>query len=542
MALGIYGRVVMNFKGFIGPSYQLNSVNVDSQRCINLYPEIIESGSGKGNQVAYLKGTPGLKKILEVGGGPIRCIHRDFLGRIFVVSGNQIFQIRKGSGIWSGEELEDSEDNYLILNSSHGLVSARSMSFAGQGEDSSTVFVDGSNNYLYWDEKNKDYIGILSDFGYEDLKTASHISWIDGYFIVNKSGTNQFYLSGLKSFNIGVLNFTSSEGSPDIILGHIENGRDLWVFNEFSTEVFVNTGNPDFPFERVQGGFMEIGCLARYSIARIQGTVFWLGRSQHGQGVVYAARGLQPQRISTHAVEQAIGKYKNPSEATAFTYEFQGHVFYVLNFKEGTWVYDLSTGLWHERAFTKEGSLERHRAETHAFIPELGVHLVGDYATNALYELDENTYTDDGEAISRIRICPHLSSEQKRLFCHSFQLDMEVGVGSDGKGFEVKKEAPAPRLTPYTLSGSVVGQGRTGPSAQKGLGVDPQAVLEFSSDGGHTWSHELWAGVGRLGEYKKRLLWRRLGSFRDRVFKVTITDPIPVRLISAELQLSQGRS
>jgi hypothetical protein len=81
----------LQFKGFIGAAYQLDSVNVDNQRCVNLYPEVIESGFGKGGQVAYLRATPGLEGILEVGDGPLRLLHVDSIGRIFVVSGNQIF-------------------------------------------------------------------------------------------------------------------------------------------------------------------------------------------------------------------------------------------------------------------------------------------------------------------------------------------------------------------------------------------------------------------------------------------------------------------
>ena len=67
--------------------------------------------------------------------------------------------------------------------------------------------------------------------------------------------------------------------------------------------------NPDFPFERVQGGFIEYGCVAPASLAKIKGVVFWLGRDAFGQGVVYLAQGMTPQRISTHAIEQAIAGY-----------------------------------------------------------------------------------------------------------------------------------------------------------------------------------------------------------------------------------------
>jgi hypothetical protein len=349
-------------------------------------------------------------------------------------------------------------------------------------------------------------------FGYNSVEKATHIVWIDGYFIVNQGGTNKFYVSDLKGFNIDTLSFTSAEGAPDVIVGLISNQRDLWVFGERSIEVYTNTGNADFPFERIPGGFLEVGCAAGYSVAKIDGTILWLGRSNEGQGQVFAARGMTPQRVSTHAIEQAIASYSNPSTATAYTYESKGHKFYVLNFDEATWVYDLSTGLWHERAYTSEGNLVRHRAGTCAYSSKAGVHLVGDHQNNKLYVMRDGYYLDDEDPITRLRSTPHVSSGLDRVFCPKFQVDMDVGVGLDGGG----------------------------------QGSDPQVMLDWSDDGGHTWSSEIWAALGRviggIGEFKTRVIWRRLGSFRDRIFRLKVTDPVKVTLLSAEIDVEKGSS
>jgi len=49
---------------------------------------------------------------------------------------------------------------------------------------------------------------------------------------------------------------------------------------------------------------------------------------------------------------------------------------------------------------------------------------------------------------------------------------------------------------------------------------DPKAWLSWSNDGGHTWSNKYEAAMGKMGEYKTRLSWRRLGKARNRVFKL----------------------
>lgn len=401
-------------------------------------------------------------------------------------------------------------NQFFGLRASGG--SASELAIGSTGFFSATVTVSGDyyaatttvSNEYFWT------INGFTAFGYNSVEKATHIVWIDGYFIVNEGGTNKFYVSDLKGFNIDTLSFTSAEGAPDTIVALSSNHRDLWVFGEQSIEVYTNTGNADFPFERISGGFLEVGCAAGYSVAKIDGTILWLGRSEQGEGQVFAARGMTPQRVSTHAIEQAIASYANPSAAVAYTYESKGHKFYVLSFAEATWVYDLSTGLWHERAFTNGGVLERHRGFACAYSAKAKAHLVGDYQNNKVYIMTDDHYMDDDQAITRLRSSPHVSSGLDRVFCPKFQLDMQTGVGLDGSG----------------------------------QGSDPQAMLDWSDDGGHTWSSEVWSSLGKtiggIGEFTKRVIWRRLGSFRDRIFRVKITDPVKVNIISADIDVEKG--
>ncbi len=503
----------MKLQGFIGPAYQLESSNVDAQRCVNLYPRIIESGTGKEGQRTYLKATPGLELLCTVGAGPIRLIHIDTAGRIFVVSGNKLYYVTETAGTWSAAEVGSDGiggGSTVTLSTSTGPVRAASMSFLNLGTDSSTIFVDGTGNYLYKDEAMADTFGTLAGAGFGEVLTATHIEWVDGYFVLTEGGTNKFRASDLAGLDIDELSFASAEGDPDLLLALTICDRNLWLFGEKTTEVFVNTGNSDFPFERVSGGFIEQGILAPHSHAKINNTVIWLSRNSVGQGLVYAASGMQPHRISTHAIEAAISSYTAESRenAQAFTYQDNGHFFYVLNFEEATWVYDLTTQMWHERAFFSAGEFERHRAGCHAFDSGHGYQLVGDYEDNKLYRLSDTKYTDNGDYIKRLRSSPHISNEKKKLFCSRFELDMETGVG-----------------------------------LETGQGSDPQVVLDWSDDGGHTWSSELWASAdsaGAIGDYLKRVFWNRLGSFRDRIFRVSITDPVKVTLIDAQITIEGG--
>lgn len=476
----------MRFPGFIGPSYKLNSVNFDCQRCINLYPELDEIQTGKDHEVAFLAGTPGYNLLATVGSGPIRGEWYTTTGAFYVVSGNELYKL---TSAWA---------HTLIgtLQTSVGPV--------GMADNSlQLVVVDGLNGYYV--TLSDDTFNQITDPNWLGSNT---VTFQDGYFIFVAPNSKEFYLSDLNDITFTAPANSSKEGFPDNIVVHTSSNRNLWLFGDQTTEIWFDSGDALNPFQYSPGTFIQYGCAAKFSVAKMANTVFWLGKDQSGRGMVFLANGYAPQRVSTHAVELAIQSYPEISDAFSFSYQENGHQFFWLTFPSGnaTWVYDMATGLWHERAYTNQGVLQRHRANCYAYA--FNTHVIGDYANGNLYELSSQAYSDNGAAITRQRITPHISSDMKRIFFSSFQLDIESGTGIDGTG----------------------------------QGTDPQAVLQWSNDGGHSWSNEMWASFGAIGATRKRVIWRRLGFSRNRVFKVTITDPVKVALMGAELDLMAGAS
>jgi hypothetical protein len=478
----------VRFPGFIGPSYTLQSVNADAQRTVNLYPEMNESGGEKEGEVACLRATPGKRLLTTVGTGPIRGTYTASNGVLFVASGTGLYSVDAN---WSARFLG------TILTTSTGPVS-----MIDNGIE--LVLVDGAYGY-YLTLADNAYFRISSE-GF--LNGATQVAFQDGYFIFTNANSQQFFISDLNSVDFDAADIGSAEGVPDNLVGVISDQRNVYLFGERSTEAFYNSGNVDFPFERVQGAFLPIGCAAAHTIAKMAGSIFWLGQSDQGRGIVYRATGYQPQRISTHAIEKVIAGLSNISTARAWTYEQAGHSFYCLNLPGATttWVFDCSTNLWHERAYLNSGILARDRAECHAFA--YGTNVVGDYENGKIYALDSSTYSDNGQAIARIRTAPHISKEMRRVLHRQFQLDIEAGVGLDGSG----------------------------------QGIAPKVMLQWSNDGGHTWSSERWADIGAIGVTGARAIWRRLGASRDRIYRVTITDPVKVTLLGADLLLEECAS
>lgn len=467
------------YTGFIGGAYRARATNFDAEECLNLYPETAQVGTAK--SVAALYGTPGLIRWAQLSGGAIRGMLRFNATTAFVAAGANVFRVAPDqSAVLIGTILPDTK---LASMASNGVT---------------VVIASGGGLFIIDPVTNS-----VTPIADADFLGAGQVGFIGGYYVWNVPGTGKSQTSDLYSTDVSPLAFFTAEGSPDVGVGIIVDHLEYWYFGESTVEVFGVVGDADQPLQRINGAFIEHGCAAAYSVAKMDNTIYWLGSDDNGFGIVWRATGAyEPQRVSTHAVEYALGLAGDLSDAVAWTYQQEGHAFYVLSVGDRTWCFDASTGLWHQRAWKDaNGGLHRHRAQCHMTFA--GKNLVGDWENGLLYELSLNAYTDDGVEIIGRRTGSFVSA---RTY-HMLQVDFETGVGL------------------------VAGQGE-----------DPKAMLQWSDDGGKTWGAERWADLGKIGEYQRRVRWRRLGSPRlyglSRVFRVTISDPVRRVITGAMLDAS----
>ena len=538
----------------LGSTYVARSVNAADARMVNLFPEIVPEA---GKEPAFLNRAPGLRLEVTVGTGPVRGLwaFSSSDSTAFVVSGTELYKITTA-----------------YVPTLIGTV-------AGTGPvslvDNGTQLFIAANGPSYIYNNSTNAFGQITD---PDFPGAVTVAYLDGYFVFNEPNSQKLWITALLDGTlIDPLEFASVEGSPDGLVAVIANFREVWAFGTNSIEVWSDTGATDFPLQRIPGAFNELGCAAPYSIAKMDNGLFWLGRDRRGQGIVYRANGYAGQRISTHAVEWQIQQYSDLSDAVAYTYQQDGHSFYVLIFPSAdtTWVYDVATQAWHERAGFVNGEFTRHRSNCQMSFNNNVI--VGDYENGNVYAFDLEDYSDNGSIQKWLRSWRALATGTntlKRTAHHSLQLDCETGVGLNlypaydaeeltaengdiliaeyvqneitaetgevltteaGDGFEPLADAaayPVPFVPPMMLS--TIGY----PAAP---GYDPQVMLRWSDDGGHTYSNEHWVSIGKIGEYYRRAIWRRLGmtlKLRDRVYEVSATDPVKIAIMGAELMIS----
>ena len=434
---------------------------------VNVYPR----ASIGGKYPFTIVNTPGLAFFCELPTFPVKALHT-VNERAFAVTPSKFYEVFKNG---SFKELGDIEMKGRVSIEDNG---------------NQIVMVDGLKGYFY-DISLKEVKQIKDEAFYP----SSTVTYQDGYFIFNRKGTGQFFLSELLDVSFDPLDFASAEGQPDDLVAVLSDHRELFLFGTETIEVWYNSGSPDFPFERNQGAFIEKGCGALHTIAKQNNTVYFVGSDL----MVYQMSGYTPIRISTHIVEASLKGVKL-DDAFAYAYQDEGHLFYVLTIPANniTWCFDISTGAWHVRQSYQFG---RHQADDVIFFDSKT--LVGDFQNGRIYQLASNFYTDDGEPVVREFTLPTVSLGRGFFSINSFELDMTSGIGLN-----------------------------------MGQGQDPQARMHFSKDNGKTYSNMKDARIGKMGEYLTRVKWNRLGTARQFTLRVNISDPVPIDIGGAWVEIS----
>ena len=463
-------------------SYVSRSLPLSAQRLVNFFPEI-QPPDAKSKLALF--GTPGLTELDDAGGsGPCR--------GIFV----------------------SVTTTYMVIADTLYSFTANVLTSLGTIEGSGPVyFAENNGGQIAICAPPRLYVlsaGVLSQVTDPDFPGAGSLDYMDGYGLFNAPDTGQFWITALNNFeDIDALDFVTAESAPDNIRRVLVDHREVWLFGDSTIELWVNTGAADFPFERQSGAIMEKGIAAGNTANKLDNSVYWLGNDY----VVYKADGYTPIRISTHAIEYAIENSETRDEAIAFSYEQEGHAFYVLTLPPSevtdylgqTFVYDVASGLWHERQSGVTDAAWRVRYTV--YDPVLQKYIAGDDRTGKIYEMSLDVYTENGETILSYAVSPPIHADSKRAFMPWFQVEIESGVG----------------LT-------------------TGQGSNPQMILQTSDDGGHTWSNERYAGMGAIGQYNYRARWRRLGKFRERYMRVGISDPVKRVIIAADTEITVASS
>ena len=409
-------------------------------KLVNAYAQMAEGDKADQFMVMAI---PGLVQFLSQGGLPVRGLH---------VMDETLYAVI-GTTLYSVDEAGNEASLGTVGGSLPVMMADNGEQLAIQGG------VDNNQGYVL--DSGTLYTNIVN------LPPVSNVVYIDGYFVWTAFQSDQFIISALgDGLSYDPLDVATVEGDPDDIVGCVNQQRQLFFGGTRTFEIWYNSGNADFPFERQGNAFIERGMIDRNSLIKIDNSVHFVGNDR----IVYRLNGYLPERISNHAIEFRIA---SAIWFRAFTYTQEGAKFYVLGTDIGTFAYDMSTGAWHERH-----SLGRVNYRVSCAVDAYGRTIMGDAYTGKLYIPSLDVHTEDGEVIPVEILMPGIQTNRDKATLYSFELYCETGVGSSAD-------------------------------------TDPQVILQYSKDGGRNWSPELARTMGAVGEYLTRCIWRVGVQFRQ---------------------------
>lgn len=455
---------------FVGPAYQLASRQASAQRSVNLFLRALETPSKAAH---ILEAWPGLVLFAALGAEIRGAI--EIGSRCFVVAGSSLYELSSAG-----------------IATSRGTLSTSTGSVGMAWGTTQLVIVDGANGYVLTLASN--VFAAITD---PDFPGSDRVAFMDGYFHFVEPGTQIITSSLLEdASSIDALDTVGAESSPDEIVAHIVTNQRLFALGSRVSEIFYTVQSDSSPLARANGETIDVGCIARWSLVKADAGLIWIGRDANGSGMVYHTSGGPPQRVSTTPVEQLLQGSSDLSAAVAFVVQWQGETFYAVNAPglSQTLVYQLSTNSWFDLCdIDTDGQFMAFRATHHVFAH--GLHLVGD-ADGSVYRMDAETHTFAGDPLVCERTSPNDAVPLRELKTHSmFVLDATTGEAATG---------------------------------------EPMVELSWSNNGGATFGNPVLRSAGSLGNRYQRLVWRRLGRARDRVWRVRFSADAPFAIVSGQ--------
>lgn len=539
----------MDFPQLLGPFYRTFSMKAECETAINLYLERIESGNGRNAFAMYRQ--HGLQ------------VFSDFPSSGSVLRG--MLELNGG--------LFDVRDDFIHQIGSDGIPTA-------------TLGPITNDNLLTTMTANPDTLFVVSDGVLYAVNggvlltpalpfTPISVAILQGYVVCLSSDKRQFFFS-TDGLTWNALDFQTAEAAANSLVNILVDHQELWIFGNRITQVFALGSDPNAPFQQIQSAVIPQGLAAKFAFSALDNSIFWLGQNKEGDLIVWRANGYTPVRVSNHAVENAFRTYPRFDDAIMWTYQLNGHACLRLTFpsaNEGlgeTWEFDITTSAWTQPLYWnfQTGNYERHRGN--CAVSAFGKILVGDYANGLIYEMSPSYYYDFGYPLRWERTAPHLTADRKRVQYKRFDLFMQPGVGLtsplwlnsrslDPATFAAALAAAVAAATvtadqalilqdiydyePYVPPAAypdvdvmvALGFYAWGATAQTSTGTitgeAPQVGMEYSDNGGESFTNPSYRSMGEAGDYERETYWLRCAQGLDRVWRISGDAPVKTVIV-----------
>lgn len=480
----------------LGGSYQQRFVETNPQRTVNWYP-IVSSQTEKNKTQTALYLTPGLTTYVTLPGRYGRALftmRTHLYTKCFAVVDNVLYEVAVNG-------------TYSTVGTMTNMSIGSTKVFMECNLQNELLIAAYDATYVY--DVDTATLSQVTDSDFPNNVTSA--TYLDQYMIVAANG------AVFESLTSSALNWDSTQtysptfkSAPVIAVGAIK--EQIFNFTTETIEVFINDGTS--PYSRLPRTSMLVGIKAKDSLATFANGFVFLGKSRNGGTAVFYYDGWNdPQPISDQSITDQINKAETLDDVYGYIEETKdGHFWYYLNIPSlnDSLVYDFVSKQWHNRRSTNPSvdadGVQRQGMFRGACLTSFNdMNLFLDTYSGKVFKESYTTYTEDSNFIYRERITQEISEEDKYISHIKVSLDVN-----------------------------------TGQALSSGQGSAPVLMFSYSNNSSHLFGVEKQLSLGLQGNYQAVVKINQLGSSRKRVYKISMTDPVPVIIQNAYLDAIVG--
>mgnify|MGYP003625344182 FL=1 len=466
--------------------YESNSLPVSAQRLVNAYVHTPETEGAWSSQVIFP--SPGL--VQRVTTGALNNQNRGahvMAGVPYFVNGQYLYSV----------------DEFNVATNLGTIPSIDKRVSMSDNGTQLLILIPSGNGYIF--DRNLNTLVQITAAGFTSSGNPQYVVYVDSYFVCS-TDSKKFIISAVNDgMSWNALDFGSAEEDPDIIVAPwVFKGR-LYMAGSETFEPFTNIGGGGFPFQSIQGGLLNVGLDAPYSLVDGRNHFYFIGGGENEKAAIWRTSGQAPERVSTAAIETAL---QNLTQAQidsvyAVSYAEEGSYFVGFHLPDTAFYFDEMNNKWHERTSVVDGVTTGWRVAS--MVEAFGRNYAGDTEDGRIGEVLFDTYSSyDDDYVQRLLITAPFNNEINTFFLPSLQLSMEVGEGTIAN-----------------------------PS--------PQVRMSLSRDGGKSYGYERNRDVGAVGEYGRRVQWRRNGRFdQTAVLKFEFASPTKFVVVRLDAKIRAG--
>lgn len=394
------------------------------------------------------------------------------------------------------------------------------------------ILNDKDRDYIYWSEINRPSHPIdvnafqqnLTQYAYTK-NDGTAVTFDDnvfyppaeGSYIAGTLTTQQVYTSSLNSMKM--------DFKADSVVALKASDSSLFVFGQSSLEILRWQNSTIAPFAIVHKTSL-CGVSFERAVTIIGNECFFVGKGPGSMLGVWAVdENGEVRKISTTAIDQRLTKYMVSGNyiknIESYEYSYKGHQFFIFNIFEiedkfeETLCYDITEQVWTDRASFDESDNRR------------GWNVLDVVSIDGSPLFATKTVNND------VLICSFDNGDQSLGYRdwfiddpgeHHVIRERTTGIKFDGINDII--------VTSLEL---VLNNGATQEFNPEQYASNPRVMLQVSLDGGMTWSNELWAYAGKVGQYSWRTRWNALGKGARFAFRIRMSDPVIFEVATAFL-------